>query len=158
MQPPQLLPGDINAEVLLSYYPLGTVKLAMQGMHKRNSYGDIIDLEPMGPEAMRLTEEEGYTYIPPFNDLTVATGQGTIADNGDHLMHPLSRQRIDLHYPVKVLFFRPPDRQFFHALTLLQSQHAKGSSSGSSRSLPTLPPASRDHCRGHTAFRHCTHR
>lgn len=30
-------------------------------------------------EAMRLTEEEGYTYIPPFNDLTVATGQGTIA-------------------------------------------------------------------------------
>lgn len=30
-------------------------------------------------EAMRLVEEKGYTYIPPFNDLTVATGQGTIA-------------------------------------------------------------------------------
>jgi len=30
-------------------------------------------------EAMRLTEEEGCTYIPPFNDLTVATGQGTIS-------------------------------------------------------------------------------
>ncbi|MDD5938926.1 MAG: threonine ammonia-lyase [Clostridiales bacterium] len=30
-------------------------------------------------EAGRLVREKGYTYIPPFNDLTVATGQGTIA-------------------------------------------------------------------------------
>ena len=29
--------------------------------------------------AMQLAEERGLTYIPPFNDLTVATGQGTIA-------------------------------------------------------------------------------
>ncbi|SMC64972.1 threonine ammonia-lyase [Papillibacter cinnamivorans] len=29
--------------------------------------------------AMALSEERGLTYIPPFNDLTVATGQGTIA-------------------------------------------------------------------------------
>ena len=29
-------------------------------------------------EAQRLVAEKGYTYIPPFNDLTVATGQGTI--------------------------------------------------------------------------------
>ena len=30
-------------------------------------------------EAQRLSAEEGLTYIPPFNDLAVATGQGTIA-------------------------------------------------------------------------------
>ncbi|HWS43139.1 MAG TPA: threonine ammonia-lyase [Pseudoflavonifractor sp.] len=29
--------------------------------------------------AMALVEEEGLTYIPPFNDLAIATGQGTIA-------------------------------------------------------------------------------
>ena len=29
--------------------------------------------------ALQLAEERGLTYIPPFNDLTVATGQGTIA-------------------------------------------------------------------------------
>lgn len=29
--------------------------------------------------AMELSESKGLTYIPPFNDLTVATGQGTIA-------------------------------------------------------------------------------
>ena len=30
-------------------------------------------------KAMELSLEQGMTYIPPFNDLTVATGQGTIA-------------------------------------------------------------------------------
>ena len=30
-------------------------------------------------KAQELVEEQGYTYIPPFNDLTVATGQGTIS-------------------------------------------------------------------------------
>ena len=30
-------------------------------------------------KAMQLSKDEGLTYIPPFNDLDVATGQGTIA-------------------------------------------------------------------------------
>ena len=34
----------------------------MQGMHKRNSYGDIIDLEPMGAEAMHLTVGRNSIY------------------------------------------------------------------------------------------------
>ena len=68
MQPPQLLPGDINAELLLDYYPTGSIKLTMQGMHKRNSYGDVIDLEPMGPEAMHLTVGRNslYNSLPEY--------------------------------------------------------------------------------------------
>ena len=62
MLPPQLLPGELNAEELLAYYPLGSVKLSMQCMHKRNSYGDIIDLEPMGAEAMHLTVGRNSIY------------------------------------------------------------------------------------------------
>jgi threonine dehydratase len=37
------------------------------------TFDDAADL------AQRLVTEEGLTYIPPFNDLAVATGQGTIA-------------------------------------------------------------------------------
>ena len=37
------------------------------------TFDDAADL------AQQLSEERGLTYIPPFNDLTVATGQGTIA-------------------------------------------------------------------------------
>ena len=40
-------------------------------------YGDVFD--DAKERAVELAEQEGYTYIPPFNDTTVATGQGTIA-------------------------------------------------------------------------------
>ena len=40
-------------------------------------HGDVYD--EACEYAMKLAEEKGYTFIHPFNDLTVATGQGTIA-------------------------------------------------------------------------------
>lgn len=40
-------------------------------------HGDVYD--EACAKALELAEEEGYTFIHPFNDLTVATGQGTIA-------------------------------------------------------------------------------
>lgn len=40
-------------------------------------YGDVYD--EACAKALELAEEEGYTFIHPFDDLTVATGQGTIA-------------------------------------------------------------------------------
>lgn len=40
-------------------------------------YGDVYD--EAYEYALKLAEEEGYTFIHPFNDLDVAAGQGTIA-------------------------------------------------------------------------------
>ena len=40
-------------------------------------HGDVYD--EAYAKACELAEENGYTFIHPFNDLTVATGQGTIA-------------------------------------------------------------------------------
>ncbi len=40
-------------------------------------YGDVYD--EACEKAYELSKEYGYTFIHPFNDLTVATGQGTIA-------------------------------------------------------------------------------
>ena len=40
-------------------------------------YGDVYD--ESCEYVLSLAEKEGYTFIHPFNDLTVATGQGTIA-------------------------------------------------------------------------------
>lgn len=40
-------------------------------------YGDVYD--DACAYAMKLAEEKGYTFVHPFNDLDVATGQGTIA-------------------------------------------------------------------------------
>lgn len=40
-------------------------------------YGSVFD--DAADYAMKLSQEQGMTYIPPFNDLEVACGQGTIA-------------------------------------------------------------------------------
>lgn len=40
-------------------------------------YGDVYD--EACEKAYELAEEKGYTFVHPFDDLTVATGQGTIA-------------------------------------------------------------------------------
>ena len=40
-------------------------------------FGDVFD--EAQAHAIELAEREGLTYIPPFNDETIATGQGTIA-------------------------------------------------------------------------------
>ena len=40
-------------------------------------YGDVYD--EACKKAYELAEQEGYTFIHPFDDLAVATGQGTIA-------------------------------------------------------------------------------
>ena len=40
-------------------------------------HGDVYD--EAAAHAMKLAEEKGYTFIHPFDDLAVATGQGTIA-------------------------------------------------------------------------------
>lgn len=40
-------------------------------------HGDVYD--EACDKALAMAEEEGYTFIHPFDDLTVATGQGTIA-------------------------------------------------------------------------------
>ena len=40
-------------------------------------FGDVFD--EAQSHAIELAEREGLTYIPPFNDETIATGQGTIA-------------------------------------------------------------------------------
>ena len=42
---PSSLPNDINIELLLKYYPLGTLRVELQGLHKRNTYNDIIETE-----------------------------------------------------------------------------------------------------------------
>ena len=53
-------------------------------VNNTRSYGANVVLHGLGfddaaAEAQRLADEEGMTYVHPFNDLRVATGQGTIS-------------------------------------------------------------------------------
>ena len=68
MIPPQLLPGDINAELLLSYYPKGRCKVCLKGLHKRNTYQDIIEMTPFDDNSFLLTVGRNslYNALPEY--------------------------------------------------------------------------------------------
>ncbi|MCR4915207.1 MAG: hypothetical protein K6A96_05595 [Prevotella sp.] len=65
---PQMLPPDINVEVLLPYYPAGTCKVSFNGLHKRNTYGDIFDSELMSSGALHLVVGRNsiYNSLPEY--------------------------------------------------------------------------------------------
>ena len=42
---PKNIPSDINIELLLSYFERGSFKVNLKGLHKRNVYNDISDIE-----------------------------------------------------------------------------------------------------------------
>lgn len=62
------IPEDINIELLLSYFPEGTLKVAMRGLHKRNTYYDIIDTEERkdGTVIVGVGRNSLYNALPEF--------------------------------------------------------------------------------------------
>lgn len=75
MEKPQFLPEDINAEVLLPYFKEGLCKFSLQGLHKRNSYNDII------------STEDGF-----HNDFIITLGRNSLYNSlPEFLFHPIDR-------------------------------------------------------------------
>ncbi len=62
------IPVDINIELLLSYLPEGFLKVAMRGLHKRNTYNDIIDVEEKkdGTIMVGVGRNSLYNSLPEF--------------------------------------------------------------------------------------------
>ena len=65
---PQMLPSDINVETLLSYYPIGQCKVTLKGLHKRNTYNDVIETEEMPDGTMHITVGRNsiYNALPEY--------------------------------------------------------------------------------------------
>ena len=65
---PQMLPSDINVETLLSYFPQGRCKVALKGLHKRNTYNDIIETDEMPNGTMHITVGRNsiYNALPEY--------------------------------------------------------------------------------------------
>lgn len=65
---PKNIPQDINIELLLSYFPEGSCKVSLVGLHKRNVYNDLIDLEenPDGTLLLNIGRHGLYDALPEF--------------------------------------------------------------------------------------------
>lgn len=95
MIPPQLLPTDLNAELLLAYLPEGVCKVALRGLHKRNTYRDIIRTDSLNDESFLLTVGRNSIY----NSLP------------EYMFHPIDRFDNLPKYEEKERFAQQVDEQ-----------------------------------------------
>ena len=95
MIPPQLLPGDLNAELLLAYLRRGVCKVALRGLHKRNTYRDIIRTDSLNDESFLLTVGRNSIY----NSLP------------EYMFHPIDRFDNLPKYEEKERFAQQVDQQ-----------------------------------------------
>lgn len=52
---PANIPDDINVELLFSHFPMGACKASFKGLHKRNAYSDIIDIEENADSTLHIS-------------------------------------------------------------------------------------------------------
>lgn len=92
---PQHLPPDINVEALLNYFPKGMCRLSLQGLHKRNTYNDIIAIEEFNDVSMHISVGRNSLY----NSLP------------EYMFHPIDRFDNIPKYEEKERFLEQVDMQ-----------------------------------------------
>lgn len=65
---PKNIPDDINVEVILPYFPEGMCKVLFKGLHKRNSYCDLLDIEEKKDGSLLLSVGRNslYNMLPEY--------------------------------------------------------------------------------------------
>lgn len=64
---PENVPQDINAEVFLGFFPQNTFRVKFCGLHKRNAYNDILEIEKDQEKfLLHLGRNSLYNSLPEF--------------------------------------------------------------------------------------------
>ena len=64
---PENVPQDINAEVFLGFFPQDTFRVKFCGLHKRNAYNDILEIEKEQEKfLLHLGRNSLYNSLPEF--------------------------------------------------------------------------------------------
>lgn len=65
---PRNIPADINVEVLLDYFPEGSFKVELKGLHKRNTYNDVLEIEERtdGTLLVEVGRNSIYNALPEY--------------------------------------------------------------------------------------------
>lgn len=64
---PENVPQDINAEVFLGFFPQNTFRVKFCGLHKRNAYNDILEIEKEQEKfLLHLGRNSLYNSLPEF--------------------------------------------------------------------------------------------
>lgn len=111
------IPQDLNIELLLSYLPQGTCKVRFGGLHKRNTYHDLVELAENADNTLELTVGRNSLYhvLPEYMFHPIDRfGDSTERDEQERFQKEYEAQKEEVENAQK--FFAPLD------LMLLQLQ------------------------------------
>lgn len=121
---PYSLPPDLNAELLLNYFPEGKFRVSFQGLHKRNSYGDIIEVEDMvDKDAIHATlgRMSIYNSLPEYMFHPVDRFDNLPVNNESEAFHnEVDKQEQEIADAFR--FFSPIDVLLFHLRSNVREQ------------------------------------
>ena len=124
---PYSLPADLNAELLLNYFPQGKFRISLQGLHKRNSYGDIIEVEDMvDKDAIHATlgRMSIYNSLPEYMFHPVDRFDNLPVNNESEAFHnEVDKQEQEIADAFR--FFSPIDVLLFHLRSDVREQIEK---------------------------------
>ncbi|MCR5132127.1 MAG: hypothetical protein K6C10_11790 [Prevotella sp.] len=121
---PYSLPPDINAELLLNYFPEGKFRVSLHGLHKRNSYRDIIEVEDMvDKDAIHATlgRMSLYNSLPEYMFHPIDRFDNLPVNNESEVFHnEVDKQEQEKDDAYK--FFSPIDVLLFHLRANVREQ------------------------------------
>jgi len=124
---PYSLPPDINAELLLNYFPEGKFRVSLHGLHKRNSYRDIIEVEDMvDKDAIHATlgRMSLYNSLPEYMFHPIDRFDNLPVNNEIEAFHnEVDKQEQEKDDAYK--FFSPIDVLLFHLRASAREQIEK---------------------------------
>jgi hypothetical protein len=111
---PAHIPQGINAEVLWNVYPEDTFYVKFCGLHKRNAYNDILEIEQYQDKLLlHLSRNSLYNALPEYLFHSI--------DRFDHIIGRDKKEKFDEEYAKQeqekeqaYRFFAPIDTQLFH--------------------------------------------
>ena len=118
------IPLDINAELLLNYFPKGKFRISLQGLHKRNSYHDIIDMEEMvDKDAIHahLGRMSIYNSLPEYMFHSLDRFDNLPVNNESEAFHN-EVDKQDQERTDAIRFFSPIDVLLFHLRASIREQ------------------------------------
>lgn len=109
---PENVPQDINAEVFLGFFPQGTFRVKFCGLHKRNAYNDILEIEKEQEKfLLHLGRNSLYNSLPEFLFHSI--------DRFDNIPEKEKKQRFSEEYAKQEKEKEQAYKFFSHIDTLL---------------------------------------
>lgn len=117
------IPENLNIEQIISYLPEGSFKVAFKGLHKRNAYNDIVDIEPTIDDTMMIgiARNSIYNSLPEYIFHSIDRFSNLPrSEEKERFAEELEKETLEKESALR--FFAPIDLQFLKYRTSVSEE------------------------------------